>query len=43
MLLEERGRGRLAKIVAKHSPNNRFPNTSSGEVGCRCSPGAHQQ
>lgn len=27
----------------QNSPNNRFPDTSSGEVGCRCSPAAHQQ
>lgn len=38
-----KGQGRLAKITGKYSPNNLFPNTSSGEVGCRCSPGAHQQ
>lgn len=38
-----KGQGRLAKIAAKYSPNSRFPNTSSGEVDCRCSPGAHQQ
>lgn len=35
--------GSLAEITAKYSLNNRFPNTSSGEVVCRCSPGAHQQ
>lgn len=37
-----RGRGWL-KLAAKHSPNNRFPNTSSGEVGWTGSPGVHQQ
>lgn len=40
---EEREPARLAEITAKYSPNSGFPNTSSGEVGGRCSPGAHQR
>lgn len=43
VLLRSQRQGRLAKIAAKYSLNNRFPNTSSGEVGWKCSPGAHQQ
>lgn len=38
-----RGRARLAEITGKYSPNNRFSNTSSGQVGCRRGPGARQR
>ena len=43
LFFEERGPARLAEVTAKYSPNSGFPNTSSGEVGGRCSPGAHQR
>lgn len=43
-LLKRRGAAKVSKkIAAKHSPNNRFPNTLSEGVGCRCNPGVQQQ
>lgn len=44
VLLKRRGAAKVSKkIAAKHSPNNRFPNTLSEGVGCRCNPGVQQQ
>lgn len=40
---KKEGQRRLAKNHCQTFSNNRFPNTLSEGVGCRCNPGVHQQ